>query len=422
LILGPLVGYGVGFTEAVGQNPVYLPGIVSTGATRPPGTPGGSAPVAPNIENPDYREDFDGQPSSPQAWRPDDWDVTVQSRDVGTFRQLDEMHQGHGADCGAPPATHVNTSYEGSVIICRDHMMTAIRGDDYAAIYLTPDKLVNFSGGEAIVRFDLSTLRGSDRDWVDIWISPYENHLQLPLDVGVDLNGEPSRAIHLRMDTPGNGSRKTFWRGAVIRSDFQRQALPQKSDRTYDDFLVPDAKRRDTYELRISRTHIKFGMPAYNHWWIDTPIADLGWDTGVVQLGHHSYNPFKCTGPLCGGNQPNTWHWDNVIITPAQSLTIIRATNRIYGSDFGGTTATFPRPAPVGAHLRFSGFGESIQVSYNGGASWQQAQRQRSSMFIDSHYQSYWMPIPEGTTQVMFRGTNYTNHPWNARDVSIFAR
>lgn len=34
-------------------------------------------------------------------------------------------------------------------------------------------------------------------------------------------------------------------------------------------------------------------MPAYNFWWIDATIPNLGWDMGVVQFGHHSYNPTK---------------------------------------------------------------------------------------------------------------------------------
>ena len=63
--------------------------------------------------------------------------------------------------------------------------------------------MVDFSGGEAVVRFDLSTLRTSPRDWVDIWLTPYEDHLQLPLDNWLpDLTGEPSRSVHLRMDLP----------------------------------------------------------------------------------------------------------------------------------------------------------------------------------------------------------------------------
>ena len=422
-----MVAYGIGGLNAAGQNPIYLPQVVSTGRTATPAptsASGNPAPVAPNIDSPDYIETFDGSPSSPLAWRPGDWDVTVQSRDSAQFAVLDEMHAGHGDDCSPHPNTHVNSSYEGAVFQCRDHMMTAIRGDDYGAIYLTPDQQVDFSQGEAIVRFDLSTVRSSDRDWVDIWITPYEDNLQLPLDVGVDLNGEPRRGIHIRMETPGSGSRKTFWRGAVIRPDFRVEPFQLKTDRPFDDVLTPDAKRRDTYELRISRTSVKFGLPAYNLWWIDSTVADLGWTSGVVQLGHHSYNPLKagCDSDSCRENKPNTWHWDNVLITPAKPFTIIRATNRIYGSNFGGTTAAFPKPAPADAHLRFSGFGASVDVSFDGGSSWRPAERQRAALFLRDHYQSYWMPIPAGTQQVMFRGTNYANHPWNARDVSIFAR
>src|SRR5207302_8424505 len=88
---------------------------------------------------------------------------------------------------------------------------------------------------------------------------------------------------------------------------------------------------RTTFELHLSRTHLKFGMPAYNLWWMDGDIADLGWSSGVVQLGHHSYNPDKACdfNGTCG---PNTWHWDNVSISAAVPFTILRATPRAVDS------------------------------------------------------------------------------------------
>jgi hypothetical protein len=53
-----------------------------------------------------------------------------------------------------------------------------------------------------VVRFDLSTLRTSSRDWVDLWLTPYDDHLQLPLEAWLpDLTGEPRRSVHLKMDT-----------------------------------------------------------------------------------------------------------------------------------------------------------------------------------------------------------------------------
>ena len=90
--------------------------------------------------------------------------------------------------------------------------------------------------------------------------------------------------------------------------------------------------QRDTFELDISKNHIRFGMPQYNFWWVDADIPTLDWSQGVVQLGHHSYNPEKdCNyDGTCG---PNTWHWDNVSITPAVPFTILRADQRYLNGD-----------------------------------------------------------------------------------------
>ena len=39
--------------------------------------------------------------------------------------------------------------------------MTSINASGYGVIYLTPDQMVDFSAGEAVVRFDMSTFRTS---------------------------------------------------------------------------------------------------------------------------------------------------------------------------------------------------------------------------------------------------------------------
>jgi hypothetical protein len=120
---------------------------------------------------------FDGQPTTPIPWNPAAWDVQVHTRQPDRWKTLDQMDAQHGADCGAPPAVHRIMSYEDAVFICRDHMMTAINsvGVGYGAIYLTPNQIVDFTNGEAVVRFDVSTLRTSTRDWIDLWITPFRS-------------------------------------------------------------------------------------------------------------------------------------------------------------------------------------------------------------------------------------------------------
>ena len=361
---------------------------------------------------------FDGAPAAPQPWTPSTWDVAVHSRDHQTWDALEPMQAAHSGSCGAPPATHTISAYQDAVYQCNDHIMTAINASDYGMIYLTPNQLVDFSGGGAIVRFDMSTLRASGRDFVDLWISPYNEHLQLPLrDDLPDAQGEPRNAVHIEMDFGMTGT----FQARIIRNFVATKLDGAGIDpwTGYESFLVPSASRRDTFELQITRTHLRFGMPAYNQWWIDKPIADLGWDKGVVQFGHHSYNPQKDCEPT-SPCLPNTWHWDNVVVYPAAPFTILRA-NRRYVGPGTPSTVTFPAPAPTGSRLQFAGIGNALEISTNGGASWQPAVRQTEELNVEEHFKTYWTTIPTGTTSVQIRGQNWWGGTWRARDISIWS-
>ena len=369
--------------------------------------------VSANRDESIFFETFDGDPQQPESWRSPNWDITVHSRERDTWFELEAMNAAHGANCEAPPKTHVITAYEDTVFQCRNHLMTAINAEEYAVIYLTPDHMVDFSQDEAVIRFDVSTARESVRDWIDLWITPYDDHLQLPLtDWLPDLNGEPRESVHIFMDF----SSFMRFQGEIIH-DFETKELPltDKGWLGYETFLNPSPKKRETFELRISETHLKFGMPEYDFWWIDTDISELGWNKGVVQLGHHSYNPTKCDG--CG---PNTWHWDNIIIEPAAPFTIIPG-NRRYVDEDTDPDVSFDNPAPENAHLRFAGIGNYIEVSFDGGQTWEKAQLQKQEQYADELFRSYWTPIPAGTTDVQFRGDDWWGAGWHVRDVSIWA-
>ena len=291
--------------------------------------------------------------------------------------------------------------------------MTAINAPGYGVIYLTPNHMVDFSEREAIIQFDVSTMRTSERDWWDLWISPYDNHLQLPLsDFYPDLSGEPRQAIQIEMS---NFNGKTNF-GLNRITNFKSQSISGTNWIGYEDFLTPSAMRRDTFELHISRNHIKFGIPAYNLWWYDIAIPSLDWSVGVVQFGHHSYTPKKD----CSGCQPNTWHWDNVIITPSQPFTIIRATQR-YTDTKNGAQIRLSAPAPESAHLQFSGIGKNLQVSFNNGATWVKAVPQSQERYVEESFWSYWMPIPAGTQTIKFKGTKWWGGDWRVQDVSAWS-
>lgn len=356
-------------------------------------------------------ETFDGAPGVPSPFRSPNWDIAVTSRDATTWHQLLPMDAMHGPDCGAPPATHPVSAFEDAVFQCNGHIMTAINATGYGLVTLTPDHMVDFSTGEAVIRWDMSTLSLSQRDWVDLWITPFEENLVHPLEDWLpDLQGEPRTGVQLRMDY-FNGA--PVFRARVVRNH-EATDLPGNWWTSYTTVLTPDAKRRDTFELRISATRIKFGMPAYDLWWVDAPLPALGFSRGVVQFGHHSYNPFKD-----GNGGPNTWHWDNVSISPAVPFTIIKSDRRFVETN--GGELRFAAPAPNDAYLRFSGIG-TIEVSFDGGATWKRATRQAQERAVPEHFSSYWMPVPPGTSVVQFRGgPEAYQQRWHVKDASIWA-
>jgi hypothetical protein len=363
-----------------------------------------------------FYETFDGLPDVPMPWNSYDWDITVHSRDVTKFYTFNPMNAAHGAACDPPPATHSISVYADAVFNCKNHLMTAIDDAGYGVIYLTPNQLVDFSEEEAVVRFDVSTLRTSYRDWVDMYLTPYEDNLQLPLESWLpDLSGQPRRAVHISLF----GDSSVF--NAFVIKNFNSVQLDGLWWIDYDSFLEPSATLRTTFELRITKDHLTFGMPAYNFWWVDKDISPpLDWDKAVLQLGHHSYNPTKdCPLPACSAN---SWHWDNVYISPALKFTMIHATQRYVDATLPSNKVTFSSTAPPNAYLRFSAIGTNIQVSFDSGQTWQPALLQASGeAFNSGTFQSYWMPIPAGISNVRFKGENGWASPWHARDVTIWA-
>lgn len=393
---------------------------VATSTPEPPvAAPAAAVAPVPDISASHvFRETFDGDPAAPQPWRPANWDVTVHSRDRDTWEALEPMEAAHGPDCSPPPVAHRITAYADAVFLCKNHMMTAINASGYGLIYLTPDHMVDFSQGEAVIRFDLSTLVTSKRDWWDVWITPFDDHLQLALEKEFpDLNGPPRRAVQIGLTPEMVLRAKIYADFAITQESTFHGDIPTQWSVGYDSFLTPDARRRDTFEIRLSRDHLKVGMPDYNFWWIDSPIEPLDWDQGVVQFGHHSYTPTKD----CASCTPNTWHWDNIEIAPAIPFTIYRADRRYVDAETA-PGVTFAAPAPSNAHLRFAGIGKNLEVSFDGGVSWQPAQVQAQSRSQEDHFKSHWMPVPAGVTEVQFRGEPWYGGGWHVRDISIWSR
>lgn len=380
-----------------------------------------------------FLETFDGSPTTPQPWHPSNWDIQVHSRDYSAWYNLEEMDAHHGPDCSSPldangnlVTHHESGNYADAVFKCKDHMMTSINAGGYGVIYLTPPAMADFSNGTATINFDITTWRSSSRDWWDVWITPYSENMTLPLqDFYPDLDGPPKDAVRFGM---GQGTICP-----EVFHNFQDTLGDQYSNGCqwwvkYDDKGIKQSPVvRTTFQIQISRTHLKVGIPSINFWWFDEDIPDLGFQAGIVQFGHHSYNPTKdCdvanpSGPD-GKCLPNTWHWDNISINPSIPFNIIRADKRYVDTD--NQIVTFDQPAPANAFLRFSGAGAFLNVSYDNGKTWVTPSRQPTEKNTE-HSKGYWTPIPQGTQSVIFKSIgkdpDWWPDGWMAQDFSIWS-
>ena len=297
------------------------------------------------------------------------------------------MQASHGSTCSGPPATHTVTQLDDAVYQCNGRIMTAMSGG-YGAVYMLPAALVDFTNGAATISMDVSTLRSSGRDYWDVWIMPPADNLQM-----TDVQGPPRNGIQIIMQGTGN-----WFAARVFKNGNQTNYIYGGPE--YDLFLTPDAARRDTFLITVSKTSVSLKMPGHSQTMFSGSFAALDWTKGMVSIGHQSYNPTKDT------NFPNpsagTWHWDDIVINPAVPVTITHTDHR--GSQ-DGNLFTFTNPTPAG-HIRFTAFGpgQTLQLRLNGGA-WVNAQENAQQHLWD--FNSYWHPIPAGTTTVEFRNADH---------------
>ena len=362
------------------------------------------------------------------------FDVIVHTRGQNANQHISTVNAQHGPDCGAYQptlATHPVSDVADALFICNNHMMTALNQGDYGVIYMAPPVLVDFSQG-ATITFQVSTLRASDRDWIDAWLTPFAENLVLPLDCGlacnVDLNGPPKDAIHVHMD---QFNADTIFRGETF-TNFAQNSVGSDWWDTLQSKMGTSANVRTTFELDVSPTHLRFGIPSLNFWWIDHSIS-VNFTQAVLQLGHHSYDPGKSNG--CGppsdaktlglGCQANTWHWSNLSISSAVPFTIDNGKPTFVGA---GTdpAVTLASPAPANGFLRFAAQSATTpMVSFDGATpiAAQVANESTHPAAAFGHYDSYWMPIPAGTQTITFSGTDpCCSLQWSARDVTVWSQ
>ena len=373
-------------------------------------------------EGPVFLETFDANPASPTPLRSSETlTISTNSRVGATRDSLPSMQADHGTDCAGPPAKHTVTNYADAQFQCRFHMMTAIssgpdRLDNYAVSMFSPNAILDFSAGEAVIQFDVSTLRRSKRDWFEIWITPYADLQRIPVQDRPSMQGPPKNGVVVAL--------KSFTDTGSFDVEVHRNFTETQIDGPvewigYEDFLTPSAKVRSKFEIRITTDHIVVGMPDEPFYWISEDIpGGLPFDKGVVQFGHNSYDVFDCEG--CGVG-PNTWHWDNIYLAPAEPITALPA-NRRHIDNSSASFVTFGKPAPRGAHLQFTGVGFDLEVSFDNGATWKPAVTQHNREIHHWRYKNYSMAIPKGTTRVDFRGNNPYDGHWQIQDISILSR
>lgn len=357
---------------------------------------------------------FTGRPSAPLAVTQlgqYELDIQAHTRQPAYWYTPEAVNAQHGADCAGPPATHAATTWDAMVFQCNDHLMTSLNASDYGVIYLTPNALADWSGGSAIVQWEMSTARQSVRDWPDLWITSYGTNLTLPLDKSLpDLQGPPRNAYHVSFNTTEfapiltvvrNGNETDY--NAGWNTDSARGDIAAGTNQ---------AATRQTFRLTITPTKLTFERLAsatgqYIQFW-SYSVPDLGFRQGVVQLGHHSYTPTKDNS-----GTPGTWHWDELQIAPSVPFTMVKADRRYV--DGSGGVVRFDAPAPANAYLRFSAIGAVTVDGANAGR-----QASGADDFFPEHFSSYFVPIAEGATEVTI-GLTAQAYPGFARDFAIWA-
>jgi cell division septation protein DedD len=401
-------------------------------------------PVAVAQSPPTFTESFTGAPTSPQRFNPSNWSVDLLPQNDPRNMEVAPMFAHHGSDCAFGPAPEnparfptsatshhhaiggANNSVYQTVFKCKDHVMTSLHSGGYAAAYITPPAMLDWSSGPATFDFDVSTWRRSSRDWWEILVTPFAENVVIP-------NKEDAQAytgfrivmINDRPHTQFLGDVFTNGVGAPLDSTPYGTSVEGVLAA---EGLSGDAARRDAFRLTVSAAGVKFAMirAGSQRVFVDDDDQSFAWTKGVVQVNHYGYNPTKgCNDDgTCG---PGTYHWDDFVLSPAAPFTIIRATQDVANS--ADDSVRFDTASPAGSFLRFSAWGEGVQYSANGGATWNTPTlKGRSSPGApgyswDRNSESYWAAIPAGVTDVRFRCSGQCRgaYGWGVSNIAVWS-
>lgn len=376
---------------------------------------------------------FDGAPPTPVAFVDQSWDVTysaVGHGELGNPPDVSGAIAQHGPDCSPPgvdgSVRHTAPTYADHIFQCANHVMTYPPGVT-SAIRLVPNQALDLTSGEGRVRFDVSTLSLSSRDWLSLFIQDWSVQEQKATDADIpSAQGNLRNALHIEQGSCGSFSSESgTWVIENYDPNRAKQACvpPQSS---VDAVLTRSAQTRTTFEVVINRNgHVKFWLPTLNHVLAEGDVAPIPWDTGVVTFVHNAYNPEKGTNPLTGGSvgERNTWHWDNISVSPSLPFEIIKTDHR--GSRTAATdTFQFSSPLPAGALVRFEAFSSnepgSVRVAFDGGV-WLDPIKM-SAHTKPENAASYTVPGVTGATRITIQVTRngYDSNVVDINNVSAF--
>lgn len=386
--------------------------------------------VRPGIAASDYTFNWSGTPSAPTAWSPSTgFDLVIHDRDLKqNWNQPYAFQAQHGSDCSpfkgfGQGGTHIVTEYRDLAFICNNHLMTGINGEGYGEITFTPAVMLDWSQGTATASWHVSTLRTSCRDWLSFNVMPFMDNLALTDGFGVDLAGEPRNGLLFTTSASCPGT----YHGYDIRN-FNESEIGGRGG-AVEDVLSTSASVRTHFELDVSRTHVRFGLPDSNMWMVDSDLkSPLPYTQAVVQFGQHSYSPEKECSPTPTFCAANTWHWSDLSYSRIAPFTILR------GDTFQVTHAPanvvhLPQPAPANSFLRMEAIAlpGSMKVSPDSGKTWipittaQPSTENQSGAFTQDHMNNVFLPIPAGTQSLTFAASDPYWIPWVARNVSVWS-
>lgn len=418
-----------------------------------------------------WTETFDGTPASPTHYYPVTgnvpWDVVLKGYDPGentlTVSGSVETRGSnigeHGTGCEAPTTgtsfnndnstTHLMTDQLDMMFQCNGHLMLSTGLSGYGAVYASPPASMDFSGGEALLTWDMSTKHTSSREWFSMVLSPFNQYE--PLAYISVIEHIPADNIHIEYgDGPASIQVHQYHSG-------DKYDVAGDSSTTIDSILAgyglsESSQRRDHWKVGLSSTHLRvcFTPDAvgatetclYDH---DLPfsLASGTWsNNAVTQFTAEEYNAEKAcidtqspppSNPLDSNNldhtaygdatcPPNTWHIDNVSINPAQTFTVILPTGTfpVSFSGNGPHTINFPQAAPSGSYFEATWYGyrncswctgvsaAQLRTSTDGGSTWSSW---ANVSYLDNTAgddlgNQILTSVPTGTNAIQFQGSS----------------